>query len=82
MSERITGIVRWYSAKGFGFVDPTGSNPERDAVYFHLSDVNDHRILKAGDFVSFEVVQVPKGFKCTNVRVVDKQEASKCPQTT
>lgn len=81
MSERTTGTVRWYSAKGFGFIDPIG-NTKETAIYFHLSDVNDHRILKAGDFVSFEVVQVPKGFKCVNVRVANIKEESQCPQTT
>jgi CspA family cold shock protein len=71
--ERITGTVRWYSAKGFGFIDPTGSTKE-SAIYFHLTDVNDHRILKAGDAVTFEIVQVPKGFKCVNVRATDTKE--------
>lgn len=70
MSERQTGTVRWYSAKGFGFIDPTGSTKET-AIYFHLADVNDRRILHAGESVTFEVVQVPKGFKCINVRAVD-----------
>jgi cold shock protein len=73
MSERTIGTVRWYSAKGFGFIDPTGSTKET-AIFFHLSDVNDHRILKAGESVSFEVVQVPKGLKCVNVRAVDNKE--------
>jgi CspA family cold shock protein len=67
MNERITGTVRWYSHQGYGFIDPSGSTDGK-AVYFHLTDVNDHRILKAGESVSFEVVQVPKGLKCVNVR--------------
>jgi CspA family cold shock protein len=75
MSERITGTVRWYSNQGYGFIDPAGSTKET-AIFFHLSDVNDHRILKAGDAVSFEVVQVPKGSKCVNVRVANNKEAT------
>jgi CspA family cold shock protein len=75
MSERTTGTVRWYSHQGYGFIDPSGTVSEK-AIYFHLSDVNDHRILKAGDAVSFEIVQVPKGFKCINVRAANIKEAT------
>ena len=40
-------------------------------------------ILKPGDAVIFDVVQVPKGLKCANVQlaVVDTKEEIQCPQT-
>jgi CspA family cold shock protein len=76
------GTVRWYSAKGFGFIDPSGSIDDK-AIYFHLSDVKGRTILKPGDAVTFDVVQVPKGPKCINVQVagVNIKEAFQCPQT-
>ncbi len=79
------GTVRWYSAKGFGFVDILGrvaGVPDGKAVYFHLSDVRGRVILKPGDKVTFDVVQVPKGPKCINVQpiVLDTKEERKCQQ--
>ena len=76
------GIVRWYSAKGFGFIDPSGS-ADNNAIYFHLSDVKGRIILRPGDGVVFDVVQVPKGPKCVNVRAVvsDTKEETQCPQS-
>jgi cold shock protein len=76
------GTVRWYSAKGFGFIDVLNS-PDGRAIYFHLADVKGRTILKPGDAVTFDVVQVPKGPKCINVRafVLDTKEEPKCPQT-
>jgi cold shock CspA family protein len=76
------GIVRWYSAKGFGFIDPLGSTDDK-AIYFHLSDVKGRAILKPGDTVTFNIVLVPKGPKCIDVRavVLDINEEPKCPHT-
>jgi len=77
-----TGIVRWYSAQGFGFVDPSGSTDGK-AIYFHVSDVKGRVILKPGDRVTFDVIRVPKGPKCVNVqavRVVDTNEERQCQQ--
>ena len=74
------GTVRWYSAKGFGFIDVLNS-PDGKALYFHLSDVRGRTILKPGDAVTFDVMQVPKGPKCINVQAVKTKEAIQCPQT-
>jgi cold shock protein len=75
------GIVRWYSAQGFGFIDPSHSTDGK-ALYFHICDVKGRAILKPGDPVTFDVVQVPKGPKCINVRaaVADIKEEIPCPQ--
>lgn len=76
------GTVRWYSAKGYGFIDPMGGVENQAAVYFHISDVQGRRVLRSGDVVLFDVVQVPKGLKCANVRlaaVVDTKEDKSCP---
>jgi CspA family cold shock protein len=74
------GNVRWYSHQGFGFIDPSDSTDGK-ALYFHVCDVRDRVILKAGDAVTFDVIQAPKGLKCINVQVVKTKEAIKCPQT-
>jgi cold shock CspA family protein len=74
------GIVRWYSAQGFGFVDPSG-NTDGKALYVHISDVRDRTLLRPGDAVTFDVIQVPKGPKCVNVQVVKTKVRNQCPQT-
>jgi cold shock protein len=81
-SISMQGTVRWYSNQGFGFIDPFGSTDGR-AIYFHICDVKERAILKAGTVVTFDVIQVPKGPKCVNVQaaVVNTKEASPCPQT-
>ena len=74
------GIVRWYSAQGYGFVDPVPSTDGK-AMYFHISGVPDQVIFKTGDKVTFDVMQAPKGPKCVNVRALKTNEVSQCPQT-
>jgi CspA family cold shock protein len=76
------GRVRWYSAQGYGFIDPLGS-PDGKALYFHICDMKGRFILKLGDVVTFDTIQAPKGPKCVNVRaaVSDTKEAIQCPQT-
>jgi CspA family cold shock protein len=73
------GIVRWYSAQGFGFIDPSGSTDGK-AMYFHVNDVTGRAILKAGDVVTFDTVQAAKGPRCVHVQAVRTKEAIKCPQ--
>jgi cold shock CspA family protein len=80
MSARTTGTVRWYGRQGFGFIDAAGADPESDALYFHLSAVHGRVILKAGDVVTFEIVQGLKSLKCIDVRrAVTTTEVFSCP---
>jgi cold shock CspA family protein len=74
------GVVRWYSHQGYGFVDPVPS-ADGKALYFHICDVPSRTVFKAGDAVTFDVVQAPKGPKCVNVRATKTKEAIQCPQT-
>ena len=75
------GIVRWYSAQGFGFIDPSSST-DGVALYFHITTVKHRTVLKAGDKVTFDTIQGLKGLKCINiVRVSDTKEEIQCPQT-
>jgi cold shock CspA family protein len=75
------GKVRWYSAQGYGFIDPIPS-ADGKALYFHINDVPSLTILKAGDEVTFDTVQAPKGLKCVNVQAVKTKEVIQCPQQT
>jgi cold shock CspA family protein len=85
MSRTMRGIVRWYSHQGYGFIDPTPS-VDGKALYFHISDVKDRSILQAGDAVTFDVIQVPKGLKAvkvvpaTDAPAIETKEIPPCTQ--
>ena len=74
------GTVRWYSAQGFGFIDPSSSTDGK-ALYFHVRDVRGRAILKPGDAVTFDTVHAAKGPRCLNVQAVGTKEVFSCPQT-
>lgn len=61
------GTVKWFNnAKGYGFIRPTEGG---DDVFVHYStiDMDGYKSLKAGQEVSFEVTQGPKGLHATNI---------------
>ena len=56
-----TGTVKWFNnAKGFGFICPEGGGED---IFAHYSTIkmDGYRTLKAGQQVSFDVHQGPKG---------------------
>lgn len=69
------GTVRWFSAKGFGFID-VWSEAENDvkSFYFHITNVQGHAQLKPGSKVSFDVVKAPKGPTAVNIRLVSEAQ--------
>ncbi|MFT7132163.1 MAG: CspA family cold shock protein [Cyclobacteriaceae bacterium] len=62
-----TGHVKWFNnAKGYGFIVMEGS----DRDYFaHFSSINmdGFRTLKAGQPVTFEAIETPKGSHAINI---------------
>lgn len=77
------GIIRWYSAQGFGFIDDPSGDTNGEAYYFHITAVKNRTILKSGDSVLFDPTQSSRGLKAVNVRAVavETNEVFKCPQT-
>jgi CspA family cold shock protein len=66
-----TGTVKWFNnAKGFGFICPEG---EESDIFAHYSTIkmDGYRTLKAGQQVSYEVEQGPKGYHASCVVPVD-----------
>jgi len=60
-----TGKVKRFDVqKRYGFITQENG---RD-IFFHQKDVVEHRVLRAGQSVEFEIVQTPKGPKAVNVR--------------
>ena len=70
MSERITGVVKWFSAtKGYGFIGHEGD--EDVFVHFSAIDMDGYRRLKEGQVVEFSVEQGEKGLQAAGVKVVE-----------
>ena len=66
MSERISGIVKWFNAsKGYGFIEQTGG----EDVFVHYSALQSdgYRSLDEGQRVEFSVERGPKGLQASNV---------------
>ncbi len=66
-----TGKVKWFNnAKGYGFVLADGSDED---LFVHYSSIQmtGYRTLRAGQEVSFELQQGPKGLHAVNVSPVD-----------
>ena len=63
-----TGQVKWFNnAKGFGFILPDEGG---DDLFAHYSAIgmDGYKTLKAGQFVSFDTIQGPKGLHAANIR--------------
>jgi CspA family cold shock protein len=66
MTDRITGIVKWFnSQKGFGFIEREGG-PD---VFVHYSAIvgDGYRELHEGEHVEFTITTGPKGPQASEV---------------
>ena len=62
-----TGTVKWFNnAKGFGFICP---NDGEGDIFAHYSTIQmeGYRTLKAGQKVTYEAQEGPKGFHASQI---------------
>ena len=74
-----TGQVKWFNnAKGFGFILPDEGG---DDLFAHYSAIgmDGYKTLKAGQLVSFDTVQGPKGLHAANIRSVSESGKNEEP---
>lgn len=73
---KINGKVKWFNnAKGYGFVNEDGKT---DDLFAHYSAIimDGYKTLKAGQAVSFEIIQGPKGLHAVNIDAVKVEAAT------
>ncbi|KPW71071.1 Cold-shock protein, DNA-binding [Pseudomonas syringae pv. coriandricola] len=79
------GKVKWFNnAKGFGFINEevSGKKTENDDhagddlfAHFSAIQMDGYKTLRAGQKVSFEIIQGPKGLHAINIKALEaKQE--------
>ena len=71
-----TGRVKWFNnAKGYGFILP---EDESEDYFVHYSSIvmDGYKTLKAGQPVSFEMIDGPKGTHAVNVSPLDQENES------
>ncbi|MDD2048348.1 cold shock domain-containing protein CspD [Pseudomonas putida] len=79
-----SGKVKWFNnAKGYGFINEEGKSEDLFAHYSAI-EMEGYKTLKAGQAVSFEIIQGPKGLhavKITSVKAETTDPASTPPTT-
>jgi CspA family cold shock protein len=67
---KISGKVKWFNnAKGYGFINEEGKSEDLFAHYSAII-MEGYKTLKAGQAVSFEIIQGPKGLHAVNIDAV------------
>ncbi len=63
----LSGKVKWFNnAKGYGFIVADGRDEDLFAHYSAIK-MDGYKTLKAGQPVSFEIIQGPKGLHAINI---------------
>jgi len=71
-----TGTVKWFNnAKGFGFILPESGGEDLFAGYSSI-EMDGYKTLKAGQAVTFEIVQGQKGLHATHIKVANADKSS------
>lgn len=68
-----SGTVKWFnSAKGYGFICPDSGGQD---IFAHFSSIEmeGYKTLKAGQKVSFEVHEGPKGLHANTIKPSQEQ---------
>ncbi|CAE6919407.1 MULTISPECIES: cold shock domain-containing protein CspD [Pseudomonas] len=66
----LSGKVKWFNnAKGYGFIVADGGDEDLFA-HFSAIQMEGYKTLKAGQPVSFDIIQGPKGLHAVNINSI------------
>ena len=71
------GKVKWFNnAKGYGFILPKDGGGSGEDLFAHYSSVNmeGYKTLKAGQLVSYNILQGPKGLHAVDIKLLTEEE--------
>lgn len=71
-----TGKVKWFNnAKGYGFILP-GEESNGEDLFVHYSSItmDGYKTLKAGQQVTYEIIQGPKGLHAINITILSEED--------
>ncbi|MFW0753790.1 cold shock domain-containing protein CspD [Pseudomonas sp. H11T01] len=70
-----SGKVKWFNnAKGYGFINEDGKDEDLFAHYSAIK-MDGYKTLKAGQAVSFDIIQGPKGLHAVEIKAAIAQPA-------
>ncbi|MBN1121132.1 MAG: cold shock domain-containing protein [Anaerolineae bacterium] len=71
MSDRVTGVVKWFNnSKGYGFIAPDDGSKDVFVHYSAIQETGGYRSLDEGDRVELSIEQGEKGPQAANVVVI------------
>jgi CspA family cold shock protein len=71
------GKVKWFNnAKGYGFIVDEADESTDLFVHYSAIQGDGYKSLKAGDQVSFELADTPKGPQARNITALAKPEVT------
>lgn len=69
------GTIKWFNnAKGYGFILGEGANEEDLFVHYSSINMEGYKTLKAGQIVSYDTIQGPKGLHAVNIMFPNAQD--------
>ncbi len=72
--QKENGTVKWFNnAKGYGFIKASDGGGDIFAHYSTI-DMDGYRSLKAGQEVSYELTQGPKGKHAIKIELADSSD--------
>ncbi len=72
--DMANGTVKWFNnAKGYGFIRPSEGG---DDIFAHYSTItmDGYRSLKAGQEVTFEMIEGEKGLHATKIQMAEPED--------
>ena len=72
-----TGKVKWFNnAKGYGFVRPAGGGDDLFVHYSYIT-MDGYKSLKAGQAITYDVREAPKGHHAINIDIISEDISQK-----
>ncbi|UZE20938.1 cold shock domain-containing protein [Pseudomonas sp. B21-054] len=72
----MSGKVKWFNnSKGYGFILAAGRDDEDLFAHYSAINMDGYKTLKAGQSVTFCIIQGPKGLHAVDISVITAEEA-------